>query len=69
MYIMNLFIKFIYILLEYHKLVVSVQDGHRLPSKHLNHPYCELALGNVKVGRTDVGEGSNPFWHTEFFLE
>ncbi|XP_005103165.1 ras GTPase-activating protein 1 [Aplysia californica] len=57
------------LLKEFHKLVVSVLDAHRLPPKQLNHPYCVLALNNVRVGRTDVGEGANPFWSAEFFLD
>ncbi|CAG5122423.1 unnamed protein product [Candidula unifasciata] len=54
---------------EFHKLEVSIMDAHRLPQKHFNHPYCVLSLNNVKVGRTEVGEGINPFWSSDFFLD
>ncbi|XP_013087831.2 ras GTPase-activating protein 1-like [Biomphalaria glabrata] len=54
---------------EFHKLEVSILDAHRFPPKFLNHPYCVLALNGVRVGKTDVGEGSNPFWSAGFFLD
>ncbi|CAL1535836.1 unnamed protein product [Lymnaea stagnalis] len=57
------------LLKEFHKLEVSILDAHRFPPKILNHPYCVLSLNNVRVGRTDVGEGANPFWSADFFLD
>ncbi|KAH9524517.1 Ras GTPase-activating protein 1 [Bulinus truncatus] len=57
------------VLKEFHKLEVSILDAHRFPPKFLNHPYCVLALNGVRVGKTDVGEGPNPFWSADFFLD
>ncbi|XP_059172622.1 ras GTPase-activating protein 1-like [Physella acuta] len=54
---------------EFHKLEVSILDAHRFSPKVLNHSYCVLSLNNVRVGKTDVVEGSSPFWSTDFFLD
>lgn len=54
---------------EQRSLLIYICDAHRLPLRQVPHPYCVLSLNNVKVGRTQVGEGTDPIWSEEFILE
>ncbi|XP_064608385.1 LOW QUALITY PROTEIN: ras GTPase-activating protein 1-like [Liolophura sinensis] len=54
---------------EQRSLLIYICDAHRLPLRQVPHPYCVLSLNNVKVGRTQVGEGTDPIWSEEFILD
>ncbi|XP_061427028.1 ras GTPase-activating protein 1 isoform X4 [Lethenteron reissneri] len=50
-------------------LTLYVEEAHKLPAKHLTHPYCTILLNNVQVARTPAKEGQNPVWAEEFVFD
>ncbi|XP_067664824.1 ras GTPase-activating protein 1-like isoform X1 [Haliotis asinina] len=54
---------------ELHSLSIIIYEAHKLHNKYLNHPYAVVSLNEVKVGRTEVGESTNPVWEQEIDLD
>lgn len=54
---------------ELRSLNLQILEAHRLPFKLVPHPYCSVALNQVKIGRTRVKTAPDPVWEEEFVLD
>ncbi|XP_036385298.1 ras GTPase-activating protein 1 [Megalops cyprinoides] len=51
------------------RLVLNVEEAHKLPGKHFTNPYCNIYLNSVQVAKTHPREGQNPVWTEEFIFD
>lgn len=47
----------------------QIFNAKRLSTRHVPHPYCVLALNEVKLCRTQIKEAPDACWDEEFNLE
>ncbi|XP_014294601.1 ras GTPase-activating protein 1 [Halyomorpha halys] len=50
-------------------LQLHILEAHRIPYKFVPNPFCVISLNQVKVARTKVKNGPEPFWDEEFILD
>lgn len=50
-------------------LSLTLLEAHRLPVRLAPHPFCIIALNQVKVCRTQVKCPPDPIWEEDFLLE
>ncbi|XP_022523249.1 ras GTPase-activating protein 1 isoform X2 [Astyanax mexicanus] len=51
------------------RLVLYVEEAHKLPMKHFTNPYCNIYLNSVQVAKTHPREGQNPVFTEEFIFD
>ncbi|XP_076853804.1 ras GTPase-activating protein 1 isoform X2 [Brachyhypopomus gauderio] len=51
------------------RLVLYVEEAHKLPIKHFTNPYCNIYLNSVHVAKTHPREGQNPVFTEEFIFD
>ncbi|XP_066509580.1 ras GTPase-activating protein 1-like [Hoplias malabaricus] len=51
------------------RLVLYVEEAHKLPIKHFTNPYCNIYLNSVQVAKTHPREGQNPVFTEEFIFD
>ncbi|TRY66279.1 hypothetical protein DNTS_006425 [Danionella cerebrum] len=51
------------------RLVLYVEEAHKLPIKHFTNPYCIISLNSMQVARTHPREGQNPVFTEEFIFD
>ncbi|KAG8181735.1 hypothetical protein JTE90_028274 [Oedothorax gibbosus] len=54
---------------EARSLHLTLLEAHRLPVRLVPHPFCIIALNQVKVCRTQVKCPPDPIWEEDFVLE
>ncbi|KAI3372488.1 hypothetical protein L3Q82_022976 [Scortum barcoo] len=51
------------------RLVLYVEEAHKLPAKYFTNPYCNIYLNSVQVAKTHPREGQNPVFTKEFIFD
>jgi Ras GTPase-activating protein 1 len=54
---------------EVRSLYIKIFEAKRLPLKQLPHPYCIVALNDMKLCRTQAKDSPDPCWDEEFLIE
>uniref|UniRef100_A0A3Q0SLU9 Ras GTPase-activating protein 1 n=1 Tax=Amphilophus citrinellus TaxID=61819 RepID=A0A3Q0SLU9_AMPCI len=51
------------------RLVLYVEEAHKLPAKYFTNPHCNICLNSVQVAKTHPREGQNPVFTEEFIFD